>query len=280
MRFEPFLLKIEALSPLMLFGLLVIMSSKGSEGGQCCATGRRKAMRGPANAREPPNVIERMAILPAGERLRNDAIPGRYPGAAEAGPNSMIQKARESAEREHILMESAWNLLRLCARPLGLKRTSLDKRIRARAKPKVGNRPVVGPVLLRDDSDLLHVLESLLLVLQVAPHAQARQARVKDSATQPSAAEHWMPPSSRQTLGCSSETRERPMSAMPLAFVLLSPARSCSHQTGGNGGGKVDQYSSQPLAAAVPKFVPTPYIEVLIAVASRTVQGNRNAFKL
>src|ERR1035441_6514721 len=50
-----------------------------------------------------------------------------------AGPKSTIQKARESAERGHILRaleESNWNVSG-AARTLGMERTNLHKRIRA-----------------------------------------------------------------------------------------------------------------------------------------------------
>src|ERR1700728_993412 len=65
----------------------------------------------PGNARELRNVIERMAILTAGERLTRDAIPVEIRVQRETGPKSTIQEARESAEREHILRaleESSW----------------------------------------------------------------------------------------------------------------------------------------------------------------------------
>src|SRR6185312_6654946 len=54
----------------------------------------------PGNARELRNVIERMAILTAGERLTRDAIPVEVRVQRETGPKSTIQEARESAERE------------------------------------------------------------------------------------------------------------------------------------------------------------------------------------
>ena len=87
----------------------------------------------PGNARELRNVIERMAILTAGERLTRDAIPVEIRVQREAGPKSTIQEARESAEREHILRaleESNWNVSG-AARALGMERTNLHKRIRA-----------------------------------------------------------------------------------------------------------------------------------------------------
>jgi two-component system nitrogen regulation response regulator NtrX len=87
----------------------------------------------PGNARELRNVIERMAILTAGERLTRDSIPVEVRVQREPGPKSTIQEARESAEREHILRaleESSWNVSG-AARALGMERTNLHKRIRA-----------------------------------------------------------------------------------------------------------------------------------------------------
>jgi two-component system nitrogen regulation response regulator NtrX len=87
----------------------------------------------PGNARELRNVIERMAILTAGERLTRDSIPVEIKVQREAGPRTTIQEARESAEREHILRaleESNWNVSG-AARALGMERTNLHKRIRA-----------------------------------------------------------------------------------------------------------------------------------------------------
>ncbi|MGO9258813.1 MAG: sigma-54-dependent transcriptional regulator [Bryobacteraceae bacterium] len=87
----------------------------------------------PGNARELRNVIERMAILTAGERLTRDSIPVEVRVQRESGPKSTIQEARESAEREHILRaleESNWNVSG-AARALGMERTNLHKRIRA-----------------------------------------------------------------------------------------------------------------------------------------------------
>ncbi|HEY2012086.1 MAG TPA: sigma-54 dependent transcriptional regulator [Bryobacteraceae bacterium] len=87
----------------------------------------------PGNARELRNVIERMAILTAGERLTRDSIPVEVRVHREAGPKSTIQEARESAERDHILRaleESNWNVSG-AARALGMERTNLHKRIRA-----------------------------------------------------------------------------------------------------------------------------------------------------
>jgi two-component system, NtrC family, nitrogen regulation response regulator NtrX len=87
----------------------------------------------PGNARELRNVIERMAILTAGERITRDSIPVEIRVQRETGPKSTIQEARESAEREHILRaleETNWNVSG-AARALGMERTNLHKRIRA-----------------------------------------------------------------------------------------------------------------------------------------------------
>src|SRR5436190_8149981 len=67
----------------------------------------------PGNARELRNVIERMAILTAGERLTRDAVPVEVRVQRDAGAKSNIQEASESAERDHILREleeSNWNV--------------------------------------------------------------------------------------------------------------------------------------------------------------------------
>ncbi len=87
----------------------------------------------PGNARELRNVIERMAILTAGDRLTRDAMPVEIRVQRDAGPRSSIQEARESAERDHILRaleEANWNVSG-AARALGMERTNLHKRIRA-----------------------------------------------------------------------------------------------------------------------------------------------------
>jgi two-component system, NtrC family, nitrogen regulation response regulator NtrX len=87
----------------------------------------------PGNARELRNVIERMAILTAGERLAREAIPVEVRMQRDTGPRSSVQEARESAERDHILRaleESNWNVSG-AARALGMERTNLHKRIRA-----------------------------------------------------------------------------------------------------------------------------------------------------
>ena len=66
----------------------------------------------PGYARELRNVIERMAILTAGERLTREEIPVEIRVQRDAGPRSSIQEARESAKRDHILrpLEANWNV--------------------------------------------------------------------------------------------------------------------------------------------------------------------------
>ncbi len=87
----------------------------------------------PGNARELRNVVERMAILTAGDRITTDSIPVEIRLQRESGPKSTVQEARESAERDHILRaleETNWNVSG-AARALGMERTNLHKRIRA-----------------------------------------------------------------------------------------------------------------------------------------------------
>lgn len=87
----------------------------------------------PGNARELRNVVERMAILSAGERINLDAVPAEIRHYRESAPKSSVQEARESAEREHIqkaLDAANWNVSS-AARALGMERTNLHKRMRA-----------------------------------------------------------------------------------------------------------------------------------------------------
>jgi two-component system nitrogen regulation response regulator NtrX len=87
----------------------------------------------PGNARELRNIIERMAILTAGNVLTPDAVPVEIRLARGAAPRSNLKEARESAERDHILKaleETSWNVSG-AARALGMERTNLHKRIRA-----------------------------------------------------------------------------------------------------------------------------------------------------
>ena len=87
----------------------------------------------PGNARELRNVVERMAILTAGDTLGPDSIPVEVRHQRDTAARSSVQEARESAEREHILKaldECQWNVSG-AARALGMERTNLHKRIRA-----------------------------------------------------------------------------------------------------------------------------------------------------
>jgi len=87
----------------------------------------------PGNARELRNVVERMAILTAGERLGLDSVPLELRLPRDSGARSTVQDAREAAEREILLRaleESNWNVSS-AARSLGMERTNLHKRIRA-----------------------------------------------------------------------------------------------------------------------------------------------------
>jgi two-component system nitrogen regulation response regulator NtrX len=87
----------------------------------------------PGNARELRNIVERMAILTAGNLLALDSVPVEIRLAQESAPKSNLKEARESAERDHILRaleESSWNVSG-AARALGMERTNLHKRIRA-----------------------------------------------------------------------------------------------------------------------------------------------------
>jgi len=86
----------------------------------------------PGNARELRNIIERMAILTAGDHLTTDSVPVEIRLPQDTGPRSNLKEARESAERDHILRaleESSWNVSG-AARALGMERTNLHKRIR------------------------------------------------------------------------------------------------------------------------------------------------------
>jgi DNA-binding NtrC family response regulator len=89
--------------------------------------------RWPGNVRELRNVVERMAILTADDRITVEAIPVeiRQPQAARAA--SGLQEVRDAAERDRIrqaLDQTDWNVAG-AARLLGTERTSLHKRIRA-----------------------------------------------------------------------------------------------------------------------------------------------------
>jgi two-component system nitrogen regulation response regulator NtrX len=87
----------------------------------------------PGNARELRNIIERMAILTAGDCLTPEAVPVEIRIPQDTTPRSNLREARESAERDHILRaleECGWNVSG-AARSLGMERTNLHKRIRA-----------------------------------------------------------------------------------------------------------------------------------------------------
>jgi two-component system, NtrC family, nitrogen regulation response regulator NtrX len=87
----------------------------------------------PGNVRELRNVVERMAILTAGDRITVESIPLeiRLPHASR--PATGLQEVRDAAERERIrqaLEQTDWNVSG-AARLLGTERTSLHKRIRS-----------------------------------------------------------------------------------------------------------------------------------------------------
>ncbi len=87
----------------------------------------------PGNVRELRNVVERMAILTAGDLLDEESIPLEIRRPRDIGPRGSVHEARNSAEREHILKaleDTQWNVSG-AARILGMERTNLHKRIRA-----------------------------------------------------------------------------------------------------------------------------------------------------
>ncbi len=87
----------------------------------------------PGNARELRNVIERMAILTAGETIGLESVPLEIRMPRDQAPRSTLHEARDAAERDHILRAleaSNWNVSS-AARALGMERTNLHKRIRA-----------------------------------------------------------------------------------------------------------------------------------------------------
>jgi two-component system nitrogen regulation response regulator NtrX len=87
----------------------------------------------PGNARELRNVVERMAILSAGDIIGPESIPSEIRHFRDTTPKSTVQEARESAERDHIqkaLDAANWNVSS-AARALGMERTNLHKRMRA-----------------------------------------------------------------------------------------------------------------------------------------------------
>ena len=97
----------------------------------------------PGNVRELRNVVERMAILTAGNRITVESIPLEIRQPQTPRAVSGLQAVRDSAERERIrqaLDQTDWNVSG-AARLLGTERTSLHKRIRtARSQAEV-NRP-------------------------------------------------------------------------------------------------------------------------------------------
>jgi two-component system nitrogen regulation response regulator NtrX len=87
----------------------------------------------PGNARELRNIVERMAILSPGPLLGADSIPREVHASGGEGAPSIIQRTRDTAEREHLLRAldaTGWNVS-AAARTLGMERTNLHKRIRA-----------------------------------------------------------------------------------------------------------------------------------------------------
>ncbi len=87
----------------------------------------------PGNVRELRNVVERMAILTAGDRIAADVVPLEVRMPPAQRPAAGLQEVRQSAERDRIrqaLEETDWNVAG-AARLLGTERTALHKRIRA-----------------------------------------------------------------------------------------------------------------------------------------------------
>jgi two-component system, NtrC family, nitrogen regulation response regulator NtrX len=86
----------------------------------------------PGNVRELRNVVERMAILTAGDRITVESIPLEIRLPQSPRSTAGLQEIRDSAERERIrqaLDQTDWNVSG-AARLLGTERTSLHKRIR------------------------------------------------------------------------------------------------------------------------------------------------------
>jgi two-component system nitrogen regulation response regulator NtrX len=87
----------------------------------------------PGNVRELRNVVERMAILAAGDRITAESVPVELRAPRSARPAAGLQEVRDAAERDRIrraLEETDWNVAG-AARLLGTERTALHKRIRA-----------------------------------------------------------------------------------------------------------------------------------------------------
>jgi two-component system, NtrC family, nitrogen regulation response regulator NtrX len=86
----------------------------------------------PGNVRELKNVVERMAILTADDRITADAIPLEVRSAQTPRVAAGLQEVRDSAERDRIrqaLDQTDWNVS-AAARLLDTERTALHKRIR------------------------------------------------------------------------------------------------------------------------------------------------------
>ena len=87
----------------------------------------------PGNVRELRNIVERMAILSAGDEITPAAVPVEIRLAPQTQAKSSLHEARENVERDHILKAldgAAWNVSQ-AARALGMERTNLHKRMRA-----------------------------------------------------------------------------------------------------------------------------------------------------
>ena len=87
----------------------------------------------PGNVRELRNVVERMAILTAGDRITADAVPLELRSSRIVRPAGGLHEVRDAAERERIrqaLDQTEWNVT-AAARLLDTERTALHKRIRA-----------------------------------------------------------------------------------------------------------------------------------------------------
>jgi two-component system nitrogen regulation response regulator NtrX len=86
----------------------------------------------PGNVRELRNLVERMAILTAGNRITVESIPLeiRMPPASRP---SALDEARDSAERDRIrqALDQTRGNVSSAARLLGIERTHLHKRIRS-----------------------------------------------------------------------------------------------------------------------------------------------------
>jgi len=96
----------------------------------------------PGNARELKNVVERVAILSAGDRISMDAVPLEIRVPPDDTPRSTVQEARDAAEREHLvraLEATGWNVSS-AARALGMERTNVHKRMRALGITRTVNR--------------------------------------------------------------------------------------------------------------------------------------------